>query len=119
RAYLIDRTVADLSTWEAVAISVGILAASWIVYDGLCRVLRSEAALAVLLLAFTTGLAYACSRLFSARAAWIEVGAALGTMMVANIFFVIITAHRVLVRAKQAGRAPDSKWYARGKPCSV
>ena len=119
RAYLIDKTVADLSTWEAVVISVGILAGSWLVYDALCRVLRSEAALAVLLLAFTTGLAYACSRLFSARAAWIEVGAALGTMMVANVFFVIIPAHKELVRAKEAGREPDPEWNVRGKQRSV
>jgi uncharacterized membrane protein len=118
-AYLIDESVADLSTWEAVVISVGILAGSWLVYDGLCRVLRSEAALAILLLAFTTGLAYACGRLFSARAAWIEVGAALGTMMAANVFFVIIPAHKELVRAKEAGRDPDPEWNRRGKQRSV
>jgi uncharacterized membrane protein len=119
RAYLIDTTVADLSTWEAVVISVGILAGAWLVYDTLCRVLRSEAPLAVLLLAFTTGLAYGCSRLFSARAAWLEVGAALGTMMVANVFFVIIPAHKELVSAKEAGREPDPKWNVRGKQRSV
>src|SRR5919197_1141148 len=48
RAYLIDTSVADLSTWEAVVISIGILVGSWLVYDVLCRVLRSEAALALL-----------------------------------------------------------------------
>ena len=43
----------------------------------------------------------------------------LGTIMVANVFFVIIPAHWELVRAKQAGREPDPRWNARGKQRSV
>ena len=31
----------------------------------------------------------------------------LGTIMAANVFFVIIPAHRELVRAKQQGREPN------------
>src|SRR5205823_281792 len=45
--YLIDKGVADLSQWEAIAISVAMLAAAWIAYDALCRVLgRNELLLA-------------------------------------------------------------------------
>ncbi len=40
--YLIDKSVADLSAGEAVAISVGLLAAAWIVYDVLCRLLAAR-----------------------------------------------------------------------------
>ena len=43
----------------------------------------------------------------------------LGTIMAANVFFVIIPAHRELVRAKEEGREPDPKWNARGKQRSV
>ena len=43
----------------------------------------------------------------------------IGTMMVGNVFFVIIPAHWKLVRAKEAGREPDPKWNARGKQRSV
>ena len=39
-AYLIDPAVADLSSWEAVGISVGLLIAAWVVYDVLCRPAR-------------------------------------------------------------------------------
>ena len=38
-AYLIDPAVADLTPWEAVGISVGLLLAAWVVYDVLCRLL--------------------------------------------------------------------------------
>src|SRR5207247_10740232 len=40
--YLIDKSVADLSPLEAILISVGLLAAAWLVYDTLCRALGSR-----------------------------------------------------------------------------
>src|SRR3954465_10938609 len=48
-SYLIDRTVADLRPWQAIAISVGGIVLAWLVYDGLCRAFANdEGALAVL-----------------------------------------------------------------------
>jgi uncharacterized membrane protein len=118
--YLIDKSVADLTTWEAVTISVALLAAAWLVYDALCRALGSRPlVLASLLLASITLAAWGISHLFSGRATYLQVGAMIGTMMVGNVFFVIIPAHRELVRAKQAGREPDPAANARGKLRSV
>ena len=118
--YLIDKDVADLSTWQAIAISVGLLAASWLVYDALCRLLFSRPlVLAATLLALITLSAWGISHLFSGRATYLQVGAMIGTMMVGNVFFVIIPAHWELVRAKQAGREPDPAANERGKLRSV
>jgi uncharacterized membrane protein len=118
--YLIDKSVADLSTGEAVAISVALLAAAWLVYDVLCRLLASRPfVLAAVLLGSITLAAWAVGHLFSARAMYLQIGAMLGTMMVGNVFFVIIPAHWELVRAKQAGRDPDPAANARGKLRSV
>ena len=118
--YLIDKDVADLSTWEAIAISIGLLAASWLVYNALCRVLGSRPlVLAATLLALITLSAWGISHLFSGRATYLQVGAMIGTMMVGNVFFVIIPAHWELVRAKQAGREPDPAANERGKLRSV
>jgi uncharacterized membrane protein len=119
--YLIDSSVAKLSAAAAILASIGLLAAGWIVYDVLCRTVakRSEAALAVCMLALVTGTAYGVTHLFAGRAAYLQVGAMLGTIMVANVFFVIIPAHRELVRAKEAGREPDPAANARGKQRSV
>jgi uncharacterized membrane protein len=63
--------------------------------------------------------AYGCSQLFAPRAAYLQVGAMLGTIMVANVFFVIIPAHWELIRAKEAGREPDPAANMRGKQRSV
>jgi len=75
--------------------------------------------LAAILLGLITLAAWGCSHLFSARAAYLQVGAMIGTMMVGNVFFVIIPAHWELVRAKEAGREPDPAANARGKLRSV
>jgi uncharacterized membrane protein len=118
--YLIDKNVADLSAGEAIAISVGLLAAAWLVYDLLCRLLASRPlVLAAVLLALITFAAWAIEQLFSARATYLQVGAMIGTMMVGNVFFVIIPAHWELVRAKQAGRESDPAANERAKLRSV
>jgi uncharacterized membrane protein len=119
--YLIDSSVANLSAATAILASIGLLAAGWIIYDVLCRTVakRSEAALAVCMLGLVTGTAYGVTHLFAGRAAYLQVGSMLGTIMAANVFFVIIPAHWELVRAKEAGREPDPAANLRGKQRSV
>jgi uncharacterized membrane protein len=118
---LIDPAVADLETWQAVGLSVLGIALAWIVYDVLCRLLaeRSEAALVVVGTALVALAAWGASQLFSARAAYLEVGVMLGTIMAANVLFVIIPAHRKLVAAMEEGREPDPVPLARAKSRSV
>ena len=111
-AYLIDPSVADLSSWEAVWISIALLVVAWLVYDVLCRLLlprgrNGEIALWILLILLTTLAAWGCGELFQPRAAFLQVGAMLGTIMAANVFFNIIPAHWELINAKKAGREPD------------
>src|SRR5207244_11501784 len=52
--YLIDKSVADLRPWQAIAISVALLGAAWLVYDGLCRLIPNDLALAAVLLVLVT-----------------------------------------------------------------
>ena len=106
---LVDPTVADLGTWEAIGLSVAGIALAWVVYDFLCRTVgrRSQAALAVVGTVVVALAAWAAGELFSPRAAYLQVGVMLGTIMVANVFFVIIPAHRKLVAAMEAKREPD------------
>jgi uncharacterized membrane protein len=96
-----------LGTGWSITVSVALLGVAWLVYDGLCRVLRNELALTGVLLGLTTLAAWGATELFAPRAAYVQVGAMLGTIMVANVFFVIIPAHRGLIRAKEAYREPD------------
>ena len=108
-----------LGTGWAIVVSMALLVVAWVVYDPLCRVVRSELVLAAAILGLTTLAAWGCSQLFSGRAEYVQVGAMLGTIMVANVFFVIIPAHWELVRAKEAGREPDPAPGIRAKQRSV
>jgi uncharacterized membrane protein len=120
RLRLIDPSVADLQPWEAILISIGLLVAAWLVYDLICRLLAARPLLlAATILGLVTATAYGVAQLYSARAAYLQVGAMLGTIMAANVFFVIIPGHWELVRAKQAGRNPDPRPGAVGKQRSV
>jgi uncharacterized membrane protein len=118
--YLVDPSVAELSDWEAVALSIGGLVLAWVVYDGLCRLLgERELLLGVAVLVFTVLSAWAAGELFAPRAAYLQVGAMLGTIMAGNVLFVIIPGQRELVQAKKAGREPDPAAGLRGKQRSV
>jgi uncharacterized membrane protein len=116
---LVDPAVADLDAWEAVAISAGGLALAWLVYDAACRYLRDDRLVAIAVAALVAFSAFAAGELFAPRAAFLQVGAMLGTIMAANVFFVIIPAHWELVRAKQEGREPDPEPGLRAKQRSV
>jgi uncharacterized membrane protein len=105
--YLIDRSVADIPVAAAIAVSLIGLAAAWVVYDLACMLFASDAVLGLLVLAMVAGSAYASGQIFSGRAAYLQVGAMLGTIMAANVLFNIIPAHWELIRAKEAGRDPD------------
>ena len=108
RAYLIDKTVADIAPWTAVGISAGLLVLAWLVYDGLCRLLKGhELILGAAILGATALAAWGNGQLFSPRAAWLQTGAMLGTVMAASVLINIIPAHWELIRAKEAGREPD------------
>jgi uncharacterized membrane protein len=117
--YLVDPSVRDLDTQAAIGISLVLLVLAWFFYDGLCRLLRSDVLIALGVIVFVAASAYAVSELFSARALPIQIGSMLGTMMVGNVFFVIIPGHWELVRAKRARREPNPVHGLRGKQRSV
>ena len=121
RTYMIDPAVADIAPWQAVTISVALLAVGWLFYDQLCKRLglEREAMIAAAMVGFVTLVAWGLSHAFSGRAMFIQVGAMLGTMMVGNVAQVIIPAQRELVRAKQRDETPDPVHGRRGKQRSV
>jgi uncharacterized membrane protein len=63
--------------------------------------------------------AYVLTHTLSGRAAYIHVGAMIGTMMVGNVLFVIIPGQRKLVEAMEKGQSPDPIYGKRAKVRSV
>lgn len=111
RLFLIEPGASGLSPEKAVALGVAAVLGSWFVYDGLCRspLKRAPLLLAASVFACLVILAWMLSGVFSGRAAYIHVGAAIGTMMVGNVFFVIIPAQKEMVSALASARPLDPK----------
>jgi len=120
-AYLVDAAVRALTPAQAIGAALLSLCGSWLVYDALCRSpLAGQPRLLGGVIALLTGaLAYALCGAFGGRGAYMVYGATLGTIMVANVLFVIIPGQRELVRAKRDGREPDPAPGLRGKQRSV
>ncbi len=108
-AMLIDTNVMKLSTAQAIGISIGSFIAGWILYDLLCKSpLRKQPILfAITGIILLTGFAYFYSHVFGGRAAFIHFGAMVGSIMVANVFFVIIPSQKAMVKAAKKGQLPD------------
>ncbi len=89
--YLIDKNVLDMGPVVAVASALGFLAAGWIVYDSLCRLLgNKDKVLGICVGIYVLIAAWLACHIFAGRAAYLIMGAMLATIMSANVFFVII-----------------------------
>lgn len=119
--YLIDRSVAELSVASAIGIAIAFIVVGWVVYDLLCKspLAQNDNGFAIALLILSGALAWGLCELFSGRAAYILFGAVLGTIMVANVFFVIIPGQKKIVAAAESGEAPDPGLGVRAKLRSV
>ena len=119
-SYLIDRSVLDLTPPAAITISIASLVIGWLVYDGLCRALGSRpAVLWTAVVAFLLFADWALFHIFGGRAAYVHVGAIIGTIMVANVFFVVIPGQKRMLAQIRAGREPDPRPGRLGKMRSV
>jgi uncharacterized membrane protein len=119
--YLIDRQVLDLPVWGAVLISLVGLALGWLVYDGLCKspLGGHDVQLAAAGFVFLVALAFAFTLIFSGRGAYMQMGSLIGTMMVGNVFLVIIPNQKKVVADLIGGRTPDPKLGQQAKQRSL
>jgi uncharacterized membrane protein len=114
---LVDRDVYDISVPAAVALGIGVLVAGGFVYDmmmlsPLGKNEKAFAAVAYLLLVATT---YGLTRILSGRAAYIHIGAMMGTIMAANVWMHILPAQKKMIAAINEGRKPDDRLSAQAK----
>lgn len=118
-AYLVDSNVrvlhgllpASMVELGAVAIGVSTLLVGWLVYHALCKspLGRMPVPFALVGFALMTGVAFGLTQLFGSRAAYIHVGALIGTIMAWNVFFVIIPNQKRMVEAMTRGEVPDAR----------
>ncbi|MCJ8274349.1 MAG: urate hydroxylase PuuD [Psychrosphaera sp.] len=108
-SYLIDRRVADLTQMQAIGIGLGSIIVGFGSYELLVRTKLKDHGLilGIILLIVVTALSYGLTQVFSARGAYIHIGAIIGSIMAGNVFFGIIPSQKALVDAVKNGTAPD------------
>jgi uncharacterized membrane protein len=114
---LIDPDVRDLSLGVAVALGIGIIFACGFVYDMmmLSPLSRNEKLFAAIAYVLIVVLAFGLTRIFSARAAYIHLGAIFGTIMAANVWMHILPSQKRMIAALNEGRKPDERLAAQAK----
>ena len=119
--FLIDRAVLDVNPATAAAIAFLSLLAAWLAYEAMCRspLGNHEVALALIGYLFLVALTYGFTHVFSGRGAFTQIGALIGTIMVANVFVIIIPYQKKTVACLLKGEVPDPRWGGYGKQRSV
>ena len=119
--YLIDQGVSQIGIGAAVGVSLSLLVVGYLVYDLLWNSpLRNRPRLAtVVSFALLVAAAWGLTRVMSGRAAFIHLGALMGTLMAANVGHHIIPAQRKMVAATRAGRPVDATLGERAKGRSI
>ncbi len=108
-AMLVDTNVLKINSTQAILISVGSFIVAWYIYDLLCKspLRKNPLLFAITGILLLTGFAWLYSNVFSGRAAFIHFGAMIGSIMVANVFFVIIPSQKAMVNAAKKGKLAD------------
>ena len=119
--FLVDKSILDLTPVQAGLFSFGSLALAWLLYEAACRsgLAKHELPFAIGGYIFLVALTYAFTHVLSGRGAFNQIGAIIGTIMVANVFAVIIPNQKKIVAALLAGEAPDPRLGKAGKERSV
>jgi uncharacterized membrane protein len=119
--FLIDKSVLELAPWQAALFSLASLALAWGLYEAACRsrVARHELAFVIGGYVFLVALTFAFTHVLSGRGAFNQIGAIIGTIMVANVFVIIIPNQRKTVAALLAGQEPDPELGKIGKQRST
>ena len=118
---LVDPNVHRLNQTVAVALSVSALITAWIVYDGLWRTVgeRNPRLATILSIVFLFGTVFAFCQAFSGRAAYMQVGVIIGTLMTGNVWMVIVPSQHELVNATKQKREQDPTLSIRAKQRSI
>ena len=98
-------------------IGIGVLVVGWVVYDGLWIAVfeRHERLGNVVSVLLLVGVAFGLSQVMSGRAAYMHVGALMGTVMAANVWMRILPAQKLTVGALEADEEPDPEPAVRAK----
>jgi uncharacterized membrane protein len=120
-AFLVDSSVRDLAPSVAISISLGSLFVAWLLYDLIWHTLgeRHGKLASALSLLGLFGSAWAYTLIFSGRAAYMQTGVLIGSMMTGNVWLRILPSQTQLIEATRNGKPQDAVLSQRAKQRSI
>ena len=118
---MIDKNINDINVSTAIIISLSFLIGSWLIYDFLCksRLINNTILFTIIGFSLATLISFFLTKIYGSRAAYIHVGACIGTIMAANVFYVIIPSQKNMVNAALSNQNPDLKKGVAAKVRSI
>jgi uncharacterized membrane protein/plastocyanin len=116
--FLLDDTVSDITFAAALGLCIFTILGSWFFYDQLWErnFIQDSPKLGHLLtLIWFVGMTYLLCHQLSGRAAYIHIGAMIGTWMAGNVFMRIIPRQVKMVEASNTGGDINPKWAVNAK----
>lgn len=116
-SYMIDPQVYDLSPLASVGVGLGSIIFSWLLYDVVwsSSLSKNPKVLGSISFGYIIAIAYVLTMILSSRAAYMHVGAILGTIMAANVFMRILPGQAKMIDATKRGEKADLSAGLRAK----
>lgn len=120
-ALLIDKSILDLSQWQAIFLSLGIITVSWFIYDFIYHPerMKNNKLSNIMALIFSVLLVWGVTYLFSGRGSYIIVGVTYGTCMLLNVWIRILPGQAKMLADAENGKVPDYSVGKKSKTRSV
>lgn len=116
--FLLDSTISSISFSQAIILSIFSIIGSWLFYDFLWErhFIKSTPWIGhTLTMLWFAGMSYLLCHTLSGRAAYVHIGAMLGTWMTANVFMRIIPRQIKMVEASKKGEPVNQDWGKNAK----
>ena len=110
----------EMSETTAIAIAAGVVLFAWPIYEALWRspLGKNEWIGTICSLAVVLGVAYGLKLVMPARAAFFHIGVIFGTIMVANVWLLIVPAQKRVLRGIAEGKPADMSLARRARQSS-
>ncbi len=118
-ASLLVKPGSNMTQFSAILLSLGIIIAGWFIYDSLWKYFENKLLSTFLTATFVIGFIFVNLHLFSARGAFIQTGAMLGTMMLLNVWVRILPGQKKMIADAEKGLIPDTSFSVKAKTRSV
>ena len=118
---MVDKRVLEISSFNAILISLSSIIVSWFIYDLLCRsnLIKNNFLFISIILILLVLISFGLTKLFGPKFAFLSVGLIIGTNMFGNVFTVIIPNQMNIINSSRKNEKFDISLSLAAKQRSI